>query len=131
VIKALFFLILIAAFASMCTGCDAPTPLIQYGNEVDQAGNRYPVACHDVSDVRVDVVLLSREAMQARLPEELASIPAIVLKGQWIEPDDNSKSDGTIYIDKSLVGDDFYDAIKHEKCHGKMYHLTGSPRWHT
>jgi hypothetical protein len=128
VIKALFFLMLIAAFASMCTGCDAPTPLIQYGNEVDQAGNRYPVACHDVSDVRVDVVLLSREAMQFREP----SMPrGFVLKGQWITPDDSTKSDGTIYIDKSLTSDQFYDAVHHEKCHAKMFKMTGDPTWHT
>jgi hypothetical protein len=114
----------LAALVLLLGACAATTP-IAYSDAFDTAGNRLPIACLDLGDVRVSVVLLSHQAMQARLHKDGWS-----LLGQWRTPRDPKASDGTIYLDRDLEPAIFYDAMRHEMCHAKMFKTRGDPNWH-
>lgn len=88
-------------------------------DQYDQAGNRYPAWCADVSDIHVPVLPMTPAAMAA-----IAHNYNHRELGVWLAPG------APILIDETLRGWKRADAIRHELCHEKTYRLTGDARWH-
>ena len=99
------------ALALLLAGCATGEPL------QDFAGNSYPPACRgNLSDIQTPIAFVPGASLQWR-----ASHGATV-RGMWMP--------GLIQIDNSLAGWLRDDVIRHERCHERIYELTGSPNWH-
>jgi hypothetical protein len=95
------------------------------GVEYDQAGNRYPVACMgDLSSVKSPVMFVAPAVLQA-----LSHSYNLRELGAWLPPSMAGKP-GVILVDNTLRGWKRDDAVRHERCHERMYELTGDARWH-
>ena len=84
----------------------------------DFAGNTYPAACRgDLSDVKTPIAFVPTSRLQWAKRHGGGPV-----RGLWMP--------GLIQIDDSLHGWIKDDAIRHERCHQRIYELTGSPHWH-
>ncbi len=90
----------------------------------DTYGNIYPRECHDLSDVKADIYVISMVERYGKPP-----LPTQKQLGRW-EPDRDNKW-GVIYLEKDLPYPYTYaDVVQHEQCHAKWYYLFGNPFWH-
>lgn len=83
---------------------------------VDYLGNRYPAACADLSDVNIPII-------EAR---NIYYAPGESAFGEWLPREPTN----VILILKGLAEPLRSETIRHEKCHEKMWRLTGNPAWH-
>lgn len=84
--------------------------------KVDFLGNVYPPQCADLSDIHVpiietDNVILWKKGGDAHLFGGLTKSHVILIR-------------------KGLTPTIRAEVIRHEKCHEKMFRVTGSPDWH-
>lgn len=108
---------------------------------MDQADNIYPPECAgDLLDEPGDVVPVSRETLRARnsrFDREMEGFTTITYSGGtcpvsgppiWGCAVKGRKVQ--FLVDENLRGWKRVDAIKHERCHGRMERLTGNAEWH-
>ena len=99
-------------------GCAVGQPV-----DKDFLGNVYPPECKDVSDVHIAVRETTVEAMR----QLTGFTTRRHLYSVWLQfvfkPHE-------IWIDKDLPDHLRADVIRHEKCHEKMWLLTGDGNWH-
>lgn len=102
----------------MLAGCATSTPA-----DVDFLGNVYPPECKDVSDIHITIRETTTDAMR----ELTGFTDRRHLYSVWLrfvyKPHE-------IWIDKDLPAHLRSDVIRHEKCHEKMWQLTGNGDWH-
>lgn len=88
----------------------------------DFLGNPMPEACADVSDIDTAIVFMPEADMRKITPTDKA-----VLYGAWL---DYVFKPHVILIKEGLSPERQAEVIHHERCHEKMWRLTGNANWH-
>lgn len=104
-------------------GCASGAQPIEYSDERDLLGNRYPVDCVAQYTVHPRIALLPEDSLRL-----VCGLPNHFVYGCWNT--DWEVPDGVIYMASELDAITQYETLKHEMCHAQMYRLTGSPIWH-
>lgn len=102
----------------MLAACATGVPV-----DKDFLGNVYPAECRDVSDIDIKVRDTSVEAMRKLTGFTTRRHLYSVWLNFVFKPHE-------IWIDQDLPPHLRADIIRHEKCHEKMWLLTGDSNWH-
>lgn len=100
------------------SGCAMGAPV-----DKDFLGNTYPAECKDVSDVHIAIRMTTPDAMR----QLTGFTKRRHLYSVWLQ---YTFKPHEIWIDKTITGARLNDLIRHEKCHEKMWLLTGDGAWH-
>ena len=88
----------------------------------DFLGNAMPEACLDVSDIDIQVIEMPEAEIRKVAPTEKAH-----LYGAWLQ---YVFKPHVILISEGLTPTRWAEVLHHEKCHEKMWRLTGNGEWH-
>lgn len=83
----------------------------------DFLGNVFPPECADLSDIKIPVIEVRGDWLD-RAAGETADVHGLWSKAR------------VIYVREGLSPETRAAVIEHERCHEKMYRLTGNPGWH-
>lgn len=87
--------------------------------DMDHARNIYPPQCAgSLADEPGEVIFVS--------PAQMRGL-RVGNREAWGMTREGSRR---FYIDNTLMGWMREDVIKHERCHGRMFRLTGNGQWH-
>lgn len=103
--------LVLAALLGACT----PTHL-------DFLGNPYPPACADVSGIDIAVIEMPEAEIRKITPTDKK-----VLYGAWLQ---YVFKPHVILIQEGLSPERRAEVLHHERCHEKIYRLTGNGNWH-